>query len=95
MSRIISKLLLRIPKIQDKYRLEFEYLRDSLKLNYNVDYVNSKYGSYDGIILYCSIRHYKPKRIIEIGAGYSSFIASVAIDRNKFDNKEYWSFRCC
>jgi predicted O-methyltransferase YrrM len=33
---------------------------------------NPAYSYGDGIILYCMIRHFKPKRIIEIGSGFSS-----------------------
>ena len=33
---------------------------------------NPSYGYTDGIILYCMIRHLKPKKIIEVGSGYSS-----------------------
>jgi predicted O-methyltransferase YrrM len=33
---------------------------------------NGFYSYTDGIILYSMIRHYKPKRIIEIGSGFSS-----------------------
>ena len=33
---------------------------------------NPSYSYSDAIFLYCMIRHFKPKRIIEIGSGYSS-----------------------
>jgi predicted O-methyltransferase YrrM len=47
---------------------------------------NDYYCYTDGIILYSFIRHFKPKRIIEIGSGYSS---AVMLDTNElfFDNK--------
>lgn len=47
---------------------------------------NSYYSYTDGIILYSIIRHFKPKRIIEIGSGFSSM---VMIETNElfFDNK--------
>ena len=46
---------------------------------------NSAYSYSDGIILHCMIRHLKPKRIIEIGSGYSS---CAILDTNElfFDN---------
>lgn len=37
-------------------------------------YQNGTYSYTDGIMLYCMIRHFKPKRIIEIGSGYSSAV---------------------
>ena len=35
-------------------------------------YENESYGYSDALILYCMMRHLKPKRIIEVGCGYSS-----------------------
>jgi hypothetical protein len=34
---------------------------------------NNFYSYSDAIFLYCVIRHFKPKRIIEVGSGFSSF----------------------
>ncbi|HEX3232254.1 MAG TPA: class I SAM-dependent methyltransferase [Pyrinomonadaceae bacterium] len=47
---------------------------------------NSMFGFADGISLYGLIRHLKPKRIIEVGAGYSS---CVMLDTNErfFENR--------
>ena len=50
-------------------------------------YFENDYYSYtDGIILYSMIRHCKPKRIIEIGSGFSS---AIMLDTNEtfFDNE--------
>lgn len=49
-------------------------------------YENGAYSYTDAIILYSIIRHFKPKRIIEVGSGYSS---AVMLDTNEifFDNK--------
>ncbi len=56
---------------QEKFRYQFE---------------NGSYSYTDGIILYSMIRHFQPKRIIEIGSGYSSM---VMLDTNAlfFDNQ--------
>jgi predicted O-methyltransferase YrrM len=35
---------------------------------------NNAFSYFDAIILFCMIRHLKPKRIIEVGSGYSSCI---------------------
>jgi hypothetical protein len=47
---------------------------------------NNFYSYTDGIILYSFIRHFKPKRIIEVGSGYTS---ALMMDVNElfFDNK--------
>lgn len=41
---------------------------------------NDYYSYTDGIVLYSIIRHFQPKRIIEIGSGYSS---AVMLDTNE------------
>ncbi len=44
-------------------------------------YYKNKFYSYtDGIMLYSMVRHYKPKRIIEIGSGFSS---ALMMDTNE------------
>ena len=48
-------------------------------------YNNSWFGYSDAIFLYCMLRHLKPKKIIEVGSGFSS---SVMLDTNElfFEN---------
>ena len=46
---------------------------------------NPGYSYSDAIFLYCMIRHLKPKRIIEVGSGYSS-CATLDTNRLFFDN---------
>jgi predicted O-methyltransferase YrrM len=46
---------------------------------------NYSFESVDGEILYCFIRHFKPKRIIEIGSGYSTRLSLLAARRNAED----------
>ena len=51
-------------------------------------YVNNRmYESVDGEILYCMVRYFKPKKIIEIGAGYSTYATAQAIRKNKTENE--------
>ncbi len=50
---------------------------------------NGMFGSVDGEILYCMIRHSRPKRIIEVGAGYSTFLVTKALSNNKKDDNDY------
>ncbi|MCK4814661.1 class I SAM-dependent methyltransferase [bacterium] len=54
--------------------------------NLRYHFKNPSISYADAIVLYCMIRHLKPKRVIEIGAGYSS---CVTLDTNElfFDNK--------
>ncbi len=43
---------------------------------------NGMFGNVDGEILYCMIRSFKPRRIIEIGSGFSTLVAAQAILAN-------------
>lgn len=46
------------------------------------------YTTLDSAILYCLIRHLKPKRFIEVGCGSSSAISSDAIRKNRMEGHE-------
>ena len=52
---------------------------------------NGMFETVDAEILYCKIRHFKPKRIIEIGSGFSTLIAAGAIRQNSIEDSKY----CC
>lgn len=58
-------------------------------LRYFLD--NNAFVYCDGIILYCMVRHLQPKRIIEVGSGYSS---CLILDTNKlyFNNEIQCTF---
>jgi len=43
---------------------------------------NKSFGSIDGEVLYCMIRHFKPARMIEIGSGHSTLLAAQAFVKN-------------
>jgi hypothetical protein len=47
---------------------------------------NGFYDGLDGQILYAMIRHFRPRRIVEIGSGNSTYLSAQAIARNcKYD----------
>lgn len=69
-----------------KFREEYESLPRNKTLvphQYYVD--NDGFTSVDGEILYCMIRHFKPKNIFEIGSGNSTYLSAQAILKNKED----------
>lgn len=43
---------------------------------------NPAFSFSDAMAYYCVIRHFKPKEIVEIGAGYSTLVADMALKRN-------------
>jgi hypothetical protein len=44
---------------------------------------NGVFGGMDGYVLYSMIRHFKPRRIIEIGSGWSTLLSAYALERNR------------
>lgn len=89
---INEKCQLELLSVFSRFKTEY----DSLPLNYNpslkpYDYYikNGAFESVDGEILYCMIRHFKPRKIIEIGSGYSTCLSAQAILKNKEEEKNY------
>ncbi len=46
---------------------------------------NPMFGPVDAEMLYCMIRHHKPRTMIEIGSGYSTLLSAEALARNAED----------
>ena len=51
--------------------------------------INSNYMAIDGNLYYSLIRYYRPKKIIEIGSGNSTLLASTAIRKNNAESPEH------
>jgi len=58
-------------------------------------YKKGMFGSGDAEILYGVIRHLKPTRIVEIGAGSSTLIAQQAIKKNQQEFEGYMCSHIC
>jgi hypothetical protein len=58
-------------------------------------YQNSFFGPGDAEALYCMIRRFKPRRIIEIGCGHSTLIAHFAICDAKAEDHRYDCRQIC
>jgi predicted O-methyltransferase YrrM len=52
-------------------------------------YNNGLYCSGDAEFLYSMVRHYKPRKMIEIGCGSSTLMVQNAIRQNKLEDTEY------
>ncbi|MGO9178343.1 MAG: class I SAM-dependent methyltransferase [Candidatus Limnocylindrales bacterium] len=68
------------------YRSEYETLPlrpTGSPLDYYID--NQGFESVDGEMLYCLIRRLRPRRMIEIGSGFSTLLAAKALIRNERD----------
>jgi hypothetical protein len=46
---------------------------------------NGAFESVDAEVLHCFVRHFRPKRVVEIGGGYSSLVTAGALVRNRAD----------
>ena len=67
------------------YKAEYERFPRSKTERSDEYYVdNGFFEAVDGEILYCMIRHFKPKRIYEVGSGNSTLLAKKAL----FDNEK-------
>lgn len=67
-----------------KFKKEYEaFPRNKTLIAYQYYVGNEGFESVDGEILYCMIRYFKPKRIIEIGSGNSTYLSAQAILKNK------------
>ena len=64
--------------------LAFPYSNPGGTLSFYFD--NPSLGPGDAEYLYCMVRHFKPKKIIEIGSGYSTLMAKSAVEKNKEEN---------
>jgi predicted O-methyltransferase YrrM len=73
-----------LSQFSSKFKDEYESLprfKTSIPYHYYVN--NGTFESVDGEILYCMIRHFKPKKIFEIGSGNSTYLAAQAVLKNK------------
>lgn len=75
--------------ITDPYRAEFEqFPREASPGEIRYYLNNSSYGCGDAEVLYSVVRHFKPKRIIEIGAGQTTLVISEAIRQNRIEEPD-------
>jgi len=58
-------------------------------------YNNTSYESGDSEYLYNMVRHFKPRRIIEIGSGFSTLMVRNAIAQNKNEDVNYQCHHIC
>ncbi len=84
----------------DKFHYNDELLSFPIENNNNNNnneyyYNNGSYEAGDAEYLFNIIRHFKPKRIIEIGSGNSTLMARNAIANNKHDDSNYTCHHIC
>jgi predicted O-methyltransferase YrrM len=79
-----------LKKFIDKYRKEYDLFPDQPAKDAWIFHTNQTTFRYvDAQALYCFVREFAPKKMIEIGSGYSTMISAQAIRQNKLDNPSY------
>jgi Methyltransferase domain len=58
-------------------------------------YHNATFETGDAEFLYNMIRHFKPRRIVEIGSGNSTLMARIAVDKNLSEDSQYRCDQIC
>jgi len=75
---------------EEKFKIEYDaFPRIKTKTEHEYYTNNDGFESVDGEILYCMIRHFKPKNIFEIGSGNSTYLSAQAILKNKETDPTY------
>ncbi|MCE5335718.1 MAG: class I SAM-dependent methyltransferase [Desulfobacteraceae bacterium] len=92
--RAVGALDLRADE-QIKLLKQFEFTHELLAIprtgagTGNFYFCNEYFGPGDAEYLYNMVRLFKPARMIEIGSGFSTLIAKMAMDANRRDNPGY------
>lgn len=69
------------PQYREEYNQIPLYKTDDL-LPYQFHFNNSIFDHVDAFVLYCMIRHFKPRNIIEVGSGWSTRLSAQAAVKN-------------
>ena len=69
------------------YSAEIQQLADDPASPMKFDFFNDFYLELDAAVYYALLRELKPTKVIEIGSGYSTQIASLAIAKNQEEGK--------
>lgn len=78
--------------------LEFEFPKYVGEYNYSLDkpivgdqnsfyFNNHMFANTDAEVYYCLIRHFKPQKVVEVGAGRSTQICCAAVEKNSKEDK--------
>lgn len=86
------------PNLQSQRELLQEISQTYLKEYHNIsedppksatEYTRAaKFSGMDGAMLYSTIRKYKPRKIVEIGSGYSTLLSLLALQKNREERSD-------
>lgn len=79
-----------------QYKQEYsQFPRKKTPVPYQYYIDNGRFESVDGEILYCMVRHFKPARIVEIGSGFSTYLAAQALLINAKETDKQGTLLAC
>lgn len=71
-------------EIYPRYRAEYDqFPADSPERPHEFYFNNGSFSGTDALVLYCMVRYYRPKLIVEVGSGFSSRVSAQAALRNE------------
>lgn len=77
-----------LAKFATDFKTEYDQFPSEKTNNPHQYFVNGgAFSSVDGEILYSMIRHFKPKRVYEIGSGYSTYLSAQALLKNESEGQ--------
>jgi predicted O-methyltransferase YrrM len=79
----------------EPFASEFAEVSQSLNVTGTYFRNNSRFGAGDAEYWYCIIRHLKPKRIVEVGSGFSTMLAARALLSNHMEDTSYTCTHIC
>lgn len=83
----VSRFLQLLELFSRRYRAEYERFPREKTASPSEYYVrNRMFESVDGEILYCMIRHFKPRKVFEIGSGFSTMLSAQALLKNRSED---------
>lgn len=84
-----SKQIELLKRFANTYRKEYDQFPEKPTNYYDYFTTQTSYRCVEAQMLYCFVRDLKPKKIVEIGSGYSTMLTALAIRKNKSENADY------
>jgi hypothetical protein len=75
-----------IKEMSEKFRAEYDQWPKKPKNEFDFHISQTSFRCVDAHALYCMVRNLKPRKVIEIGSGYSTFITASACLKNKTES---------
>ncbi len=76
-------------QLKSSYQVEYDRIPIEPSNDGHGFYIrNNRFGTVDAEILYCMIRHFRPRLMIEIGGGMSTLLSAQALERNRTEGAD-------